>query len=187
MALSYPRDRRPGPRRAQGRVAIVGDLLASRHPADTCDEAGFTPLIVAARAGHLEIVRMLMKAGAGGVPSGVAPEAFIREAIARERFYEAISVGDLGVMRDLLSEWPSLVRIDDAPCFWPRRRVRPRPRRSSSSPGRQLDLDRERRDNPLAVAADLGHSGIVKIVLEAGGEGLDAEYWQATRVREWPR
>jgi ankyrin repeat protein len=97
-----------------GRVALVGDLLAAGAPADDCDESDWTPIKVAALEGHQEVVRMLIEAGAGGVPADFSPDAFIQRTIAEYRFFELIAAGDVAEMRRLLGQWPTLARLDGA-------------------------------------------------------------------------
>ena len=48
----------------QGRADVVGRLLAANAPLDTTTASGQTALIIASRAGSVEIVQMLLDAGA---------------------------------------------------------------------------------------------------------------------------
>jgi ankyrin repeat protein len=172
-----------------GRVAIVGDLIAAGATVDICDEAGFTPIDAAARAGHIEIVRMLFEAEAGEGPPGVTPEAFVREAIARERFYEAIIGGDIEELRHLLREWPLLAQAEDA-LLLAAEEGQAEAVAVLLEAGAPTSPGGEPRDSPLAVAAGLGHLRIVRMILEAGGGDindalLEAAYGSEVSTTRW--
>lgn len=153
-----------------GRIAVVGHLLAAGAPPNSCDEAGFTPTLVAARAGHIGIVRMLSEAGAG--TPGIAPEAIIRKVIAEDRFYEAISAGDLDEMRHLLDEFPGFAQLYEA--LWLATDGGDAGAvllllDSGASPG---PGGGEPNNDPLVVAAGMGHIEIMRMLVEAGATNL---------------
>src|SRR5262249_48747486 len=158
---------------------LVGELLAAGAPADDRDESDWTPIKVAALEGHQEVVRMLIEAGAGGVPADFSPDAFIQRTIAEYRFFELIAAGDVAEMRRLLGQWPTLARLDGA-LLTATAEGQAEAAAILIEAGASLDLDRAWCDNPLEVARDLEHAEIVKLILEASGGNLDREYWLAT-------
>jgi hypothetical protein len=60
----------------QNRIEAVAALLDEGSPANTIDELGGTPLMVAAHGGRLESVRLLLRAGAD---PNVLPETYDRK------------------------------------------------------------------------------------------------------------
>lgn len=76
---------------------VVAALIKHGEPVSSVDESGSSPILLAAATGRLEIVRMLIKAGADAYCRGCAGEGPIEAALGNGHWRIVLLMRDLGV------------------------------------------------------------------------------------------
>lgn len=140
-----------------GHVKIVS--MISNIPFVSMDEAnnsGFTPLMAASRAGHVDVVTELLSHGANTQRVDV---------YGRKAIHYAAEWGRAGVVRRLLASPPSAVQAQlDSPSI-----------NDITSPFRERGGCSEDACNrsPLLLAAKKGHVGVIQSLLSRCGDGVN--------------
>jgi ankyrin repeat protein len=121
---------------------LASKLLLLGAECDPFNEIGRTPLMIAALLGHTNIVKLLIKHGA---------DPFLVDQDGNSVLFLAVGSGDLETVTELL-----LLTGD--------------PR--SSKKGAECDLSNKNGRTPLMLAAHLGYTNIIKLLINYGADPL---------------